>query len=121
MSWLQVDTANNLPLIVWFVKPVRPELVGRSSAAFSKTSVLGHGDNLRRKRCADGGKGRVEGALECVHIGAATLNLFETEPLAQNHPFQTHPEVNVTPHIASQTIAISAAAREHIDRAAGAK
>jgi phosphoglycerate dehydrogenase-like enzyme len=45
--------------------------------------------------------------------------MFETEPLAQDHPFQTHPEVNVTSDIASQTIAFSAAAREHIDRAAG--
>jgi glyoxylate/hydroxypyruvate reductase A len=42
-------------------------------------------------------------ALESGHIAAAALDVFETEPLPQGHPFWSHPKVVVTPHIASQT------------------
>ena len=33
----------------------------------------------------------------------ATLDVFRTEPLPRDHPFWTHPNVTVTPHIASET------------------
>lgn len=42
-------------------------------------------------------------ALESGHIGAATLDVFEIEPLRDGHPFWTHPKVIITPHVASQT------------------
>ncbi|HET8728342.1 MAG TPA: glyoxylate/hydroxypyruvate reductase A [Alphaproteobacteria bacterium] len=41
-------------------------------------------------------------ALDGGHLGGATLDVFETEPLPRDHPFWTHPKVTVTPHIASQ-------------------
>jgi glyoxylate/hydroxypyruvate reductase A len=49
------------------------------------------------------------GALDNGHIGHATLDVFRTEPLPAEHPFWTHPKVTVTPHIASETRATSAA------------
>ena len=43
------------------------------------------------------------GALNSGHIAHATLDVFRTEPLPADHLFWAHPNVTVTPHIASQT------------------
>ncbi|MCG6901564.1 MAG: NAD(P)-binding domain-containing protein, partial [Rhodobacter sp.] len=43
------------------------------------------------------------GALDDGQIGHATLDVFHHEPLPQDHPFWAHPDVTVTPHIASET------------------
>jgi glyoxylate/hydroxypyruvate reductase A len=48
-------------------------------------------------------------ALDSVQIGHATLDVFRTEPLPADHPFWAHPGVTVTPHIASETRADTAA------------
>lgn len=40
-------------------------------------------------------------ALNGGQISQATLDVFKTEPLPQNHPFWDHPRVLVTPHLAS--------------------
>jgi len=48
-------------------------------------------------------------ALDTGHLDAATLDVFEIEPLCDDHPFWTHPRVIVTPHIASQTSPSTAA------------
>jgi glyoxylate/hydroxypyruvate reductase A len=42
-------------------------------------------------------------ALNSGQIAGATLDVFQTEPLPQDHPFWTHPKITVTPHIASIT------------------
>lgn len=47
--------------------------------------------------------------LENGHIQAAALDVFESEPLSEDHPFWTMPNVKVTPHIASVTDPNSAA------------
>lgn len=48
-------------------------------------------------------------ALESGQIGAATLDVFRTEPLPPEHPYWAHPKVTVTPHIAAETRPTSAA------------
>lgn len=48
-------------------------------------------------------------ALDSGQIGAATLDVFRTEPLPPDHPYWTHPRVTVTPHIAAFTDPASAA------------
>ena len=40
-------------------------------------------------------------ALESQQITSATLDVFHEEPLPRKHPFWTHPNILVTPHIAS--------------------
>ena len=40
-------------------------------------------------------------ALETGRIDSATLDVFATEPLPDDHPFWAHPRVFVTPHTAS--------------------
>jgi len=40
-------------------------------------------------------------ALKIGQIGAATLDVFHNEPLPADHPFWDHPDILVTPHIAS--------------------
>ena len=48
-------------------------------------------------------------ALDSDHLKHATLDVFRTEPLPSDHAFWSHPKVTVTPHVASDTRAGSAA------------
>jgi glyoxylate/hydroxypyruvate reductase len=58
-------------------------------------------------------------ALDSGQVGHATLDVFRIEPLPAEHAFWSHPRVTVTPHIASETRASSAAVvvTENIRRA----
>ncbi|MFZ5963995.1 2-hydroxyacid dehydrogenase [Thalassococcus sp. BH17M4-6] len=47
-------------------------------------------------------------ALDSGQISHATLDVFRTEPLPADDPYWTHPQVTVTPHIASETRSDSA-------------
>ena len=42
-------------------------------------------------------------ALNSGQVGHATLDVFRVEPLPADHPYWAHPNVTVTPHIASET------------------
>lgn len=42
-------------------------------------------------------------ALDQGQLGFATLDVFEQEPLPAEHPFWRHPQVFVSPHIATRT------------------
>lgn len=48
-------------------------------------------------------------ALNAGQVGHATLDVFRTEPLPADHPYWAHPNVTVTPHIASETRPATAA------------
>jgi len=41
--------------------------------------------------------------LDDEHLSQASLDVFQQEPLAENHPFWTHPKIDITPHVASLT------------------
>ncbi len=42
-------------------------------------------------------------ALDNGHLSEATLDVFKSEPLDNDHPFWSHPKVTITPHAASFT------------------
>ena len=42
-------------------------------------------------------------ALDSGQTAHATLDVFRTEPLPDDHPYWRHPKVTVTPHIAAET------------------
>src|SRR3546814_2652548 len=48
-------------------------------------------------------------ALQSGQLSGATLDVFATEPLPAEHPFWSHPLVTVSPHVASPTLARTAA------------
>lgn len=48
-------------------------------------------------------------ALDAGRLGHATLDVFRTEPLPEDHPFRGHRRVTITPHIAAETRPYSAA------------
>ncbi len=48
-------------------------------------------------------------ALNSGQVGHATLDVFRTEPLPPEHSYWAHPNVTVTPHIASDTRPVTAA------------
>lgn len=48
-------------------------------------------------------------ALDTGAVGHATLDVFRVEPLPEHHPYRHHPRVTVTPHIAADTRAVTAA------------
>lgn len=42
-------------------------------------------------------------AIDGGHIAGATLDVFRTEPLPEDHPFWDHPKVRIYPHISAIT------------------
>ena len=38
------------------------------------------------------------------HLAGATLDVFRTEPLPQDHPFWSHSKITVTPHTSARTV-----------------
>lgn len=42
-------------------------------------------------------------ALDTHHLSAAVLDVFETEPLPAENPLWSHPQIWLTPHVASMT------------------
>lgn len=71
---------------------------------------IGRGEHLVERDLLD--------SLATGKVGAATLDVFHEEPLPETHPFWRHPDVIVTPHIASMTSPQTAVAGilDQIDR-----
>jgi glyoxylate/hydroxypyruvate reductase A len=75
----------------------------------SLLSQLDRGSPLGAPVLINAGRGGLQNAAEllaCLNdgtLGAATLDVFETEPLPADSPFWTHPKVRLTPHNAADT------------------
>ncbi len=71
-------------------------LLNAQSLAHCKQALLfnvGRGANLDESALI--------GAIDAGHIEHAFLDVFELEPLSQNHPYWQHPAITITPHIAA--------------------
>jgi len=42
-------------------------------------------------------------ALDSGQLAGACLDVFSQEPLPENHPFWSYPQITITPHVATQT------------------
>ncbi len=75
----------------------------------SLLSLLDRGSPLGAPVLINAGRGGLQNEtelLECLNdgtLGAATLDVFEAEPLPKDSPFWTHPKVLLTPHNAADT------------------
>jgi glyoxylate/hydroxypyruvate reductase A len=82
--------------------PLTPETLGiLDAAAFAALPKGAYVINLAR-----GGhvvEDDLLAAIDRGHIAGATLDVFQTEPLPDGHPFWAHPKIHVTPHIAGLT------------------
>ena len=63
-------------------------------------------DGVRIFNCARGGIIKESALLEALNNGkvaAAGLDVYESEPPANDHPLRSHPKVNLTPHLGAST------------------
>lgn len=42
-------------------------------------------------------------AIDAGQVGHASLDVFHTEPLPEDHPFWSRPEITITPHVSART------------------
>jgi len=75
--------------------PVTAGLIGRAALARVKPSV--HLINIARGRIID--QDALLEALNAGRVGHVTLDVTEPEPLPAGHPFYTHPNVSLSPHV----------------------
>ena len=83
--------------------PFDPEIGPAIAAAqFAKMK-----DGVRIVNCARGGvigEAALVDAMECGKVAGAALDVFETEPPAEDHPLLAQDAVSLTPHIGASTV-----------------
>ena len=95
----KIEFLNNADILVCML-PLTPETDGiLNSELFSHLPSgaslinVARGQHLIENDLLDG--------LKSGHLRRATLDVFREEPLPENHPFWTHPNILITPHTAS--------------------
>ncbi|EKS7806073.1 glyoxylate/hydroxypyruvate reductase GhrA [Edwardsiella ictaluri] len=83
--------------------PNTPQTVGiLNQSLFARMKAGAYIINLARGVHLD--QDALLAALDNGQVAAATLDVFDQEPLAADHPFWQHPRVTMTPHIAAITL-----------------
>ena len=86
---------NTLPLTPATEDVLNADLFARMTPG-SRLIQIGRGEHLVE---AD-----LTAALESGHLAGASLDVFRTEPLPEDHPFWDDPRIRITPHIASDSM-----------------
>jgi len=96
--------------ILAVVLPLTPETTGLlDRKLFAKLSRRGRDARLPGPVLINAGRGGLQvdadilGAVNAGVLYAATLDVFETEPLPHSNPLWSHPRVVVTPHNAAES------------------
>lgn len=96
--------------ILAVILPLTPETRGLlNRKLFRKLSLTGRTPRLPGPVLINAGRGGLQidaeilAALDANELYAASLDVFETEPLPPESPFWTHPRVVVTPHNAAES------------------
>ncbi len=103
--------------ILVLLAPHTPETENLMDAsAFAAMPAGSHLINAARGALVD--EDALLAALDSGHIASAVLDVMREEPLPSDHPFWSHPNVLITPHIASVTRTETAAATiiEQVER-----
>jgi glyoxylate/hydroxypyruvate reductase A len=98
-----LEQTNILVCLLPLTAQTRHILDRKLFAMLDRTSPLGAPVLINAGR---GGLQNEAELLDCLNdgtLGAATLDVFETEPLPKDSPFWTHPNVLLTPHNAADT------------------
>lgn len=86
---------NSLPLTLATENVLNTELFARMNPG-SRLIQIGRGEHLIE---AD-----LTAAIENGQLAGASLDVFRTEPLPDDHPFWDNPRIRITPHIASDSM-----------------
>jgi glyoxylate/hydroxypyruvate reductase A len=94
--------------------PLTPETRGiLDRALVRKLSLRGRDERLPGPVLINAGRGGLQvdadilASLEAGELYAASLDVFETEPLPESHPLWSHPRVVITPHNAAESAPVA--------------
>lgn len=90
----QIAVANHVVLALPLTRDTQGLFDQRIFRAFRGASLV----NVSRGLIID--EGALLSAIDTGRISAVALDVFQTEPLPQGHPFWSHPKVLVSPHMA---------------------
>jgi len=94
--------------IVVCLLPLTPATEGMLSKPFfarmKRRGPLGPATLINAGRGGLQNEADILAALENGWLGAASLDVFQTEPLAETSPLWTHPRVTITPHAAATSV-----------------
>jgi len=112
-----LSTLNTLACLL----PLTPDTQGIIDAQLLDQLPLGTSliNAARGEHCVDAD---VIAALDSGQLSSALLDVFHQEPLPTDHPFWSHPRVQITPHVAAPTsgdVAAKQVARGVTDAIAG--
>jgi D-3-phosphoglycerate dehydrogenase / 2-oxoglutarate reductase len=102
---VEVSTLDNIYAHADFLTVHMP-MTDETRGMINKDAFLKMRKGIRILNCARGGIVNEEDLVDAIDsgiVGGAALDVYEHEPLDENHPFRNAPEVITTPHLGAST------------------